>query len=212
MSSLNIRGIRNIVLDLGGVVVDLDMKRTIREFGRLGIRGLENADRLMSEHPFFRDYETGRISTVAFFEGMRGLSHDHVGVEDLERAWKTLVLDLQEDVLQLLRDMKKSFRICLLSNTNASHIDAMNDRLLERYGIRDFGDVFDRVYYSFRLGMRKPDREIFEFVLEDNGIPAANTLFIDDSSDNIESAAGLGISVYHLSAPEKLTQIFRKII
>ncbi len=204
---INLKGIRNIILDLGGVVVDLDVGLTVREFADLGLTGLDKPDIVMARYPFFRDYETGRINTGEFLACIQEILEGETETEKIIRAWNAMILDTRADTLRLLRSLRGKFRLFLLSNTNDLHIRFFNERLLARHGIRNFEEVFDKVYYSHIIGMRKPDREIFDFVLKDSRISSHETLYIDDTEAHIQAAGRLGIRVYHLQPPQKLTGV-----
>lgn len=202
---IDTNGIKNVILDLGGVVVELDPESTLREFIALGFHGLEPQDLIM--YPFIEAYETGKIDTGKFLENIQEAIPGKVTKDEISHAWNRLVLDLQDHNLDLIRRLGRQYRVHLLSNTNALHIASFNDRLFAQHGLKDLGEIFEKVYYSFELGMRKPDREIFEYVLKDCRALPEETLYIDDSLEHIESAEGLGIHAYHLQAPEKLTDV-----
>ncbi len=202
---INPADINDIILDLGGVVVDLDPDSTIREFAALGFKGLENRALIMSRYPFIEAYETGKIGTNEFVDAIQRIIKNNVGPEKIIAAWNRLVLDLEDDVLHLIQNLRKRYRLSLLSNTNALHIKSFNEKLFKQHGLNDLREVFDIVYYSYELGMRKPDREIFEFVLKDLGAAAPATLYVDDTQEHILSAERLGIKTYCLRPPQKIT-------
>jgi putative hydrolase of the HAD superfamily len=204
---INTKGIQNIILDLGGVVVDLAPGLTLERFASLGFTGHESLEKVMAEYPVFEDYETGRISTDDFLTSIQEIKGRDISHEEIIWAWNTMILEPRKEIFNLLQALKGHFRLYLLSNTSELHIHSLNERLIARHGINGLEEVFDRVYYSYKLGMRKPDMEIFEFVLKDAGISPAETLYIDDSSIHLESAGKLGIKVYHIEPPERLTDI-----
>lgn len=204
---IDTHGIKTIILDLGGVVVELDPESTIREFTALGFHGLGKRDLITSRYPFIEAFETGKIDTGMFLKNIREIIRGDVGRDEIAHAWNRMVLDLQEFNLELIKQLGRHYRVHLLSNTNALHIGSFNERLMARHGLKDLREIFERVYFSFELGMRKPDREIFEYVLQDCGALPAETLYIDDSPEHIVSARKLGINTYHLQAPEKLADV-----
>jgi glucose-1-phosphatase len=206
---INTTGIKNIILDLGGVVVGLDPGKTVREFLSLGFHGIENTDFVMAKYPFFMEYETGKINTADFIASIQKATDRDISSDKIAAAWNTMILDLKKDVMHLLKKLRLGYRIFLLSNTNELHIHSFNEALNIKYGLMDLSEIFEKLYYSHVLGMRKPDREIFEFVLNDSQISPAETLYIDDTLAHIESAATLGVRVYHLQVPEKLTDILK---
>ena len=200
-------GIKNIILDLGGVVADLDTRLTMKRFSDLGFPVLETPD--LAKYTFFGDYEKGRIDTNEFLSEIQKVAGKDIPNEKIIWAWNTMVLDLKEDILLILKALKDRFRLYLLSNTNELHIRSFNERLYAQYGIKDLEKLFHRVYYSYKLGVCKPERQIFEFVLKDSRMIPAETLYIDDSRVHIESAAKLGIRGYHIEPPERLTELLK---
>jgi len=201
------KGIKNIMLDLGGVVVDLDPGLTMERFASLGFTGLESIEQVMVRYPVFGDYETGKISTDDFLTSIQKIAGSDIAHEKIIWAWDSMILDPREDIFHLLQALKAHYRLYLLSNTSELHIRSLNERLIAQQGIHGLEEIFDRVYYSYELGMRKPDREIFEFVLKDGVMNPSETLYIDDSKIHTESAGRLGIKVYHMKPPERLTEV-----
>jgi putative hydrolase of the HAD superfamily len=204
---INTKGIHNIILDLGGVVVDLAPGLTLERFASLGFTKHDSLGKVMEEYPLFEDYETGRISTNDFLTSIQEIKGRDISHEKIIWAWNTMILDPRKEIFRLLQALKDHFRLYLLSNTSELHIRSLNERLVAQLGINGLEEVFDSVYYSYKLGMRKPDREIFEFVLKNAGISPAETLYIDDSRIHLDSAGKLGIKVYHIEPPERLTDI-----
>ena len=204
---INTSGIKNLILDLGGVVVDLAPGLTLERFEGLGFPAVESLDLIMAKYPFFKDYETGRIETNNFLASIQKIAGKDISQEKIIWAWNTMILDPKEDIFRLLQTIKDRFRLYLLSNTSELHIHSLNERLDAQFGIKGLEEVFDRVYYSYSVGICKPDREIFEYVLNDNHMIPEETLYIDDSKIHIESAGKLGIQVYHIEPPERLTEV-----
>ncbi|HOZ87408.1 MAG TPA: HAD-IA family hydrolase, partial [Bacteroidia bacterium] len=114
------------------------------------------------------------------------------------KAWNAMLLDVPEKRLDVLVKMKQQYNTFLLSNTCEPHITAFEHDLYIKHGVRNFNDYFDKVYYSCRIGMRKPDKEIFEFVLNDNVMLPSETVFIDDSEQHVKAAGECGINSYLL--------------
>jgi putative hydrolase of the HAD superfamily len=189
-----IQGVRHIIFDLGGVILNLDYSATIKAFKELGIEDIEARFSQLNQSSFFDDWETGRIDRDAFINGLREASvNPKVTDEQLCNAWNAMMLDFPLRRLQILQQLRNQFDLFLLSNTNEIHEAGFNEILRRDHGLNSLGHFFDRVYYSHRVGMRKPDQEIFRFVLEQNGLKAEHTLFIDDNAQNIAAANGLGI-------------------
>ena len=204
---IELDGIRNIILDLGGVILELDVNRTIRAFHDLGFPALESADIILSRYPFFLDFETGLLSPAEFIRKVMGISGDHVTREKVLEAWNAMILGFTPETIELLQDLRKRYRLFLLSNTNAIHEITYNNLLHAKYGIRNLDRIFEEVYYSHRLRLRKPDPEIFKYVLKHKNLEPGECLYVDDTRVHIESARSIGIRAVHLAVPERITDI-----
>jgi FMN phosphatase YigB (HAD superfamily) len=128
--------------------------------------------------------------------------------EQIIHAWNAMLLDFPAERAELLMNLKSRYRTFLLSNTNEIHINYYLNRISEWYGNDAMENFFEKHYYSNRIGMRKPDTEIFEFVLRENHLIASETLFIDDTLKHVEGARMAGLRAYHLQAPETIMDIF----
>ena len=204
---IDLGGIRNVILDLGGVILELDVDRTIRAFHALGFPPLQSSDIILSKYPFFLEYETGKISTDEFIHQIMGLFGDHVTREKVLDAWNAMILGFTRENINLLLDLRGKYSLFLLSNTNAIHEKIYNGQLRREHGIENLDRIFEKVYYSHRLKMRKPDPEIFRHVLKDSDLVPGESLYIDDTQVHVEMARSLGIQAYHLAYPERLTDI-----
>ncbi len=204
---IDLTGIRNVILDLGGVILELDVEATIRAFAGLGFPQLKSADIILSEYPFFLEFETGRISREDFIEKLMEISGREFSKEKILDAWNAMLNGFLPESIELVMKLKNKYRLFLLSNTNAIHKDFYNQQLTEGHGIKNLDRIFEKVYYSHELKMRKPDAEIFRYVLDDAGINAGESLYIDDTLDHIKTAESLGIHSHHLAPPQRITQI-----
>ncbi|MBS1585764.1 MAG: HAD family phosphatase [Bacteroidetes bacterium] len=205
-----IKGIRHIILDLGGVILNIDYQATAKAFTELGIRNFPELYSQAVQTSLFDDFETGKIDTPAFIAAMRQLAGIPLGEADIINAWNAMLLDFPLRRLQLLQQLQLHYDMVLLSNTNEIHEAAFNKILNERHGIPNIGVFFDKVYLSHRVGMRKPEVAIFRRILDDTGFDAAKTLFIDDSIQHIEGALKAGLKAIHLEPGMTLEEdIFR---
>jgi HAD superfamily hydrolase (TIGR01509 family) len=204
---IDLKGIRNIVLDLGGVILELDVNKSIASLMELGFPGEENLDIIFSKHPFFLAFETGRINTDQFIDALNALLGDHTPREKIIDAWNAMIIGFRPDTIHMLTQLREKYRMFLLSNTNAIHEVYYNDLLHVKHGIPNLTDIFEKVYYSHDLNMRKPDHEIFQHVLADSRLIAAETLYIDDTEVHVKAAGDLGIHAYHLRLPQSITEV-----
>lgn len=204
---IDLGGIRNIILDLGGVILELDVDRTIRAFHKLGFPPLESADIILSRYPFFLDFEIGKLSRVEFIRKVMEISGDHVTREKVLEAWNAMILGFNPETIEFLLDLRGRYRLFLLSNTNAIHEFTYNSLLQKVHGIENLDRIFEKVYYSHRLHLRKPDPGIFMHVLKEANLEPGECLYVDDTREHTESANSIGIRAYHLASPERITDI-----
>jgi putative hydrolase of the HAD superfamily len=184
--------IKNILFDLGGVLYHIDYGLTIKAFEKLGIKNFHEHFSQQQQNSLFDRLETGKISEEGFIKEMKALL-PHCTREEIINAWNALLIGFPQKNIQLIQDLSKQYRLFLLSNTNAIHIKRINKLLYEDYNLKSLDPLFDKVYLSHQIGMRKPNSETFEWVLKDAGILAQETLFIEDSIQHIESASKVGI-------------------
>ena len=200
--------IKNIIFDLGGVIINLDQERTFAAFANLAGIDLQSARAMMHTFEEFMHYELGLIQDKEFMDFLKS-KIDHSSKEEiLEKAWNAMLVDIPRERVELIKALRQCYRVVLLSNTNRMHIREVNRILGRDTGHQDLEELFDELYYSFLLQKRKPGAEIFEFVLEKEGFNPGETLFLDDSKENIESAAKLGIQTVHVDSPHTLQQHF----
>jgi len=198
--------IKNILFDFGGVLYNLDFKRTFSAFEALGFSKFE--DTMFSQYtadPLFQQLETGKISPEAFYDRIRQIAPKPVTNEQIKNAWNAMLIDFRIPSLDFLVSLKKEYNLFLLSNTNQIHYDHFSAQLQRQTSYHLLSDFFTKAYYSHVIGLRKPDTEVFEFILQDAGIKAAETLFIDDSYTNFPNAEKLGMKI-HLLEPGALIE------
>lgn len=199
--------IKNLIFDLGGVIIGLNPSLTIQALAKLGNMEEAKAGEVYLSHQAFKLYETGLISCQEFREELKTLLNTTVD-EDIDKAWNMMLLEIPMRKLQFLKELKEKYRLFLLSNTNHIHLTSVNNILKKVSGDADFSYYFDKVYYSHLMQKRKPDAEIFEQVLVENNLVPEETLFIDDTMENIQGAAALGIQTLHVTSDSILFDFF----
>lgn len=203
--------IRNVIFDLGGVIINLDPQRTIQEFNKISRLPFEELYSQASQTELFNLFDKGRISDFDFFAALRKeIGYDGAEI-DLLYAWNAMLLDVPEERLDLLVKMKQNYNTFLLSNTCEPHISAFEGQLYIDHGVKNFNDYFNEVYYSCRLGMRKPDKEIFEMVLKKNKLKPEETVFIDDSIQHVKGAGECGIKAYLLPKNMEVGELLKEL-
>lgn len=184
--------IKNILFDLGGVLYHIDYGITIKAFEKLGIKNFHKHFSQQQQNNLFDQLETGKISNTDFIKEMKVLL-PNCTKEEIINAWNGLLIGIPKENIQLLKDLSKQYRLFLLSNTNLIHMNQINKLLYKDYNLKSLDPLFDKIYLSHQIGMRKPNRETFEWVLKDAGILAHETLFIEDSIQHIKGANKVGI-------------------
>ena len=200
--------IKNIIFDWGGVLTDIDFQASIKAFKDLGIEDFENHYTLLKQGELFVNFEKGLLSPDEFRKKLKEQLPVNVTDKQIDDAWKAMLLDLPVERWELLKKVKTSYRTFILSNTNLLHVEWYFKILEKKYGTYGYSHLFEKVYFSYELGMRKPDRDIYEHVISDSQLIPEETLFIDDSPLNIETADSMGIQTYCLKKPETLLNLF----
>jgi len=193
-----IEGIKHIIFDLGGVLLNIDYSLTENAFIDAGVTNFPQLYSQLQQSDLFDRWETGKMSREEFIRSMKQASATPLTEQQILDAWNAMLLDFPVRRLQILQQLRLYYDLFLLSNTNEIHEETFNNTLMNAHGIPNIGVFFDKVYLSHRVGMRKPMVEIFERVLSDNGLKAEETLFIDDSPQHIEAAQKAGIRTIYL--------------
>jgi len=205
---IDLTNIKNIILDLGGVILDLDFESCINEFKKMGITDIVNLYEVPDHYPFFIQLEKGLMSPGQMREDIRKATGKNLSDDEINYAWNIVSVGFTKKAIETVLKLNRQFRLFLLSNTNAIHEVYYNNQLKEGHGIKNLTEIFEKVYYSHDLHMRKPDAEIFEFVLHDSQLIPEETLFIDDTLVHLETASSLGINTYHLKPPQRIEEVF----
>ena len=196
--------IKNIIFDLGGVLYDIDFSRSVRALSSHGVSLTEQDWSHGNTGDLLDRFEKGLISTKVFLNSIRQQAHRHVTLVQVHEACCALLVGFRTERIELLQSLKQRYNLFLLSNTNEMHIKQVNEELSRDFSVGNLQQLFTHAYYSYDLQMRKPDVAIFYHVLEEQGLLAGETLFIDDSSLNTQAAASCGLQVLHKPAEVEL--------
>jgi len=189
--------IKNIIFDMGGVLIPLHGDRCIAAFERLGAFRTADYVRTFRTEDLFHEIEVGTITTAEFCQKVRDLDGISASDEDIVSAWNALLSPTPAAKRDALRQLKcEGYRLFLLSNTNEMHWMKSSTELIPADG-ESISDYFEQCFLSHEMGVRKPDATIFERVTDALGVNPADTLFIDDNADNVGAAATLGIHTFH---------------
>src|ERR1700722_8768177 len=184
--------IKNIIFDLGGVIMDIDVKQTMNAFSALGLKNIHEYFGHGFAASFFSDHEAGKISDDAFLSEIKKLLNSEVSQGDLIDAWNALLLRFPPERISLLKDIKSRYRLFLFSNTNAIHYDKFREIYRNSFA-GELEDLFEKAYFSHSMGHRKPDIGGFELIIRENGLDPKQTLFVDDAFINVEGALKTGL-------------------
>lgn len=189
--------IDNIIFDLGGVILTLNMPETERRLAAHGIEDYNTLFRSGNVSSFFEDYEIGRISDADFLQSLRQLSNTEVTDAVLIDAWNAMLGTFPPERVALLNRLKQQYRLFLFSNTNALHVTEFRRKYKETFN-ETFDDLFEKAYYSNELGMRKPNVAPFQHIINEQGLDASRTVFVDDSQPNVVAAEQAGLKGIHI--------------
>jgi putative hydrolase of the HAD superfamily len=190
---LDLSGVKNIIFDLGAVVLNIDYTLTIKAFQDLGAGSFDEVYGQFKQSGLFDDLETGRIEPEVFRDRVREEFKLELSDDQIDRAWNALLLDLPKERIDLLRRLGKTYRLFLLSNTNAIHYKQYCLNLMEEHGIPNLDPLFEKVYLSHEIHARKPSMGAYQFVVDDALIVPEESIFIDDIEKNALAAEQLGI-------------------
>lgn len=199
--------IKNIIYDFGGVLLNLDFKRSFDAFEKLGY---SDFDQMFAQHnadDLFQKLETGKISNEDFYTQLAAIAPQPVTHVQLKDAWNAMLVNYRINSLKFLITLKNNYNLFLLSNTNAIHYDHFSQMLRGETGYQKLENFFSKAWFSHEIKRRKPDVATFEFVLNDAGLEAAETLFIDDSHSNLPNAESIDIKTHLLKPAERIEDL-----
>src|SRR5688572_5588561 len=185
--------IRNIIFDLGGVVLDINYNLTRDAFVRLGFKDFETIYSQLKQELIFDLFETGRITAADFRDVIRNYAEKNLEDREIDSAWNAMIIKMPEERVAFLRELNAHYRLFLLSNTNEIHEKEFIRNITFAFGKNILPEIFEKIYYSHHSGIRKPDAEIFKLILKENKLAAEETLFIDDSPQHVEGALRGGL-------------------
>lgn len=190
--------VKNLLFDLGGVIIDVNSANTIELLHRFGYKDvkfdLENNSELIK---LIENYELGLIDDLEFLGFILTRCSNNASLESVKNAWNAMINPIKKEIFNLLVHLKTQYKIFVLSNTNNLHYQVYNNDFIENTGI-GIKNFFEYCFLSFEIKLRKPNPAIFNYVIEKANIKAQETLFIDDQLVNIETAKQLGFRTLHL--------------
>ncbi len=197
-------GIKNIIFDLGNVIIDIDFDLTYRAFAELVGKPMDEVYAEMERLEVFDRVEKGHFTDLEFVQFLREKMAIEADDKTIIDAWNALLLDVPKERTELIFKLREKYNVYVLSNTSNPHIIEVNNILERQTGVKDVKDLCDKAFYSYEMGLRKPGTEIYEVALKEQGLVAEETLFLDDRLDNLQGAEAVGIKTIHVEAPKSI--------
>ncbi|MCX4369692.1 MAG: HAD family phosphatase [Duncaniella sp.] len=202
--------IKNLLFDLGGVIMDLDRDRCVRAFEALGMRDAEDFLGVYGQKGAFLALERGDIDADEFRREIRPLFDREVTDEEIDSAFNQFLTGIPQERLRALRQLRKRYGVYLLSNTNPIMMNGFIAEQFRQEEGMEMKDYFDGVVASYVAKCYKPDREIFDYACEKCGIKPEETLFFDDSQANVDAARALGFYAELVAPGTEFTEILSR--
>ena len=183
--------IKTIIFDFGDIFINLDKSATPAQLKQFGVKNLP--DSILSAN---QEYEKGLLSSEEFFNSYKK-EFTSIKKDNFLKAWNAILVDFPKYRLEFIKKLaaEKDYQLILLSNTNEIHIDWVKENISF---FNEFQQCFDAFYLSYEINFRKPDANIYEYVLQQHNLKPEECLFIDDTTENTDAAAALGINVWNL--------------
>lgn len=207
------QAIKNIIFDLGDVIINIDVPETTQAFADLAQRSFDEIQTLITQNSVFQKFETGQLSSDEFRDYVRTLFRRSDWTDAMiDEAWNALLLDIPPQRVAKIQSLaQKGYRLFLLSNTNPIHVEATHEILRAATGVARLHDLFEKTYLSYEMGVMKPDAAIYERLLADAGIEAQETLFLDDNAHNIAAANACDIQTIHVQKPTSIVEYLAEL-
>jgi len=208
ISKPDLKGISNLIFDFGGVLIDIDYEGVKNAFQEIGMKDVRAFYQHESHSKLVEDFEQGLISPDTFRDTIIREIGKEISYESFDKAWNAILKQVPSKRVKLLKELGRSYNLYLLSNTNIIHYNKYTSEFKDHHGI-ELTSLFERSYFSHEIKLRKPEPEIFEYVIEDAGIEKMHTLFIDDSENNIEASERAGIPAFYKPQQKELVEFFK---
>jgi glucose-1-phosphatase len=202
--------IKNLIFDLGGVILDLDVPKTLIGFSEVSGLSTHEVAHLFKTSDGFLKYERGEYSDDDFRDFVRSVYNINVPDATIDACWNAMLGGIPIEKLNLLNNLKSKYNTYLLSNTNTLHLEYINTKVLPQANIPVLENFFHKTYYSHLVGKRKPEAEIFLQVIQENNLKPDETLFLDDNADNIVGAAAVGLKTAFVNTSTFILDYFHE--
>lgn len=189
--------INTIIFDFGDVFVNLKHDESTNAFKKLGLN--EWNDDLKTQNSLF---EIGKISELQFLESFQKYI-PNADLLEIRAAWNTVIGDFPLARLEFLQMLTRNYKLILMSNTDSIHIASFEHKVGMTFA-SEFYQCFEKVYFSYEVGIKKPDEAFFKFIIKNHNLSEKRILFIDDKKENTEAAEKLGIQVWNLQVGKEV--------
>lgn len=204
--------IKNIVFDLGGVLIDLSHDQAVRRFEEIGVVDAAQLLDPYEQKGIFLEVENGMITADEYCQKLREHTGKDLSCEEIKHAWLGFIVDVPQYKLDHLLKLREHYNVYLLSNTNPIIQEGWARTDQFSAAGRPIGDYFDKMYTSYEVGVTKPDRKIFDYMIADSGLIPSETLFVDDAKSNVEVGRSLGFQTYQPANGEDWREAVDKIL
>jgi putative hydrolase of the HAD superfamily len=196
--------VTSIIFDLGGVLINLDPERTRQSFIKLGVPHFDQLFTVFKATQLFDDLETGHIDEDTFIKMLQKETANGTTEKDIIDAWNAMLLDFRLESLEFVSQLKEKYPTFLFSNTNIIHYHSFQQTVKETTPYKSVDDLFHKAYYSHEIGRRKPVIDAYRYIINEKGLVAEETLFIDDNINNIQGALEAGLQAMQLFPGERV--------
>ncbi len=207
MPGIQVAQIRNIIFDLGGVLLNINPLLSLLEFANISKTDSEVLKNRLASERVFEKFDTGALSPDGFRAELCRIMAYKASNAEIDAAWNILLLDFPAERVELLKELRNNYRIFLLSNTNIIHFWKYTGDFYSTYGL-PMAELFEKLFLSYEIGIHKPDAGIYTHVLQNAGLKAEECVFIDDSLANVDAARIIGMKGIHIANGRDVTQYF----
>jgi len=203
----DLTGIKNLLFDFGGVITGINKDNAVKRFKEIGVDNIEDFLDEFRQQGIFLELEEGKISREDFYKELRKMTGKDISDEDIDSGWLAFLTGIPEYKLQLLKDLRKQYKVYLLSNTNPVIMGWAHTSDFSPTG-EPISAFFDKMFCSYQIGHTKPSDESFRAVIDGTGLNPEETLFLDDGQANLDVAEKFGFKTYLVDQEEDLRKVF----
>lgn len=202
------KNIKLILFDLGGVIIDIDWKKSVKAFADLTNSSFDELNQLMRKEELVQRIETGKMDSIEFRDWFCQVFNKDFDDAEIDNAWNAMLLEIPKERIELIKTLKENYSVMCLSNTNEIHINELNSKLSLISEFDSLEKLMDKTYYSHLLKTRKPEPKAWEIILNENQLEAESVLYFDDNERNHQVATELGFNSVLIDAEYTIEKYF----